>query len=42
MISALVFGAIAIHYIIKMLGKMSFAVFAIYRVILGAAIFFFQ
>jgi undecaprenyl-diphosphatase len=38
MVSALVFGAIAIHYLIKLLGKMSFAIFAIYRIILGAVI----
>lgn len=38
--ASLVFGALAIHFLIKLLGKMSFAVFAIYRVALGAIILF--
>jgi undecaprenyl-diphosphatase len=38
MASALVFGALAIHFLIKLLGKMSFAIFAVYRVILGAVL----
>lgn len=38
--SALLFGALAIHYLIKLLSKMSFAIFAIYRVIIGAVILF--
>ncbi len=38
--SALLFGALAIHFLIKLLGKMSFAIFAIYRIILGGLILF--
>lgn len=38
--SALLFGALAIHFLIQLLGKMSFAVFAIYRILLGAIILF--
>lgn len=41
MATALISGALAIHYLIKLLAKMSFAVFAIYRVVLGAIILFF-
>jgi undecaprenyl-diphosphatase len=33
--SALLFGALAIHFLIKLLGRMGFAVFAVYRTILG-------
>jgi undecaprenyl-diphosphatase len=36
--SALLFGALAIHFLIKLLGKASFAVFAIYRVVLGVVL----
>jgi undecaprenyl-diphosphatase len=39
--SALLFGALAIHYLIKLLSKMSFAIFAVYRIILGAVILLF-
>jgi undecaprenyl-diphosphatase len=39
MASAFVFGALAIHFLIKLLGKASFAVFAIYRIAIGALIF---
>ncbi len=36
--AALLFGALAIHFLIKLLGKASFAVFAIYRVLLGVVL----
>jgi undecaprenyl-diphosphatase len=39
-LSALFFGALAIHLLIKWVSKSGFAVFAIYRVILAAIIFF--
>jgi undecaprenyl-diphosphatase len=39
-LSALFFGALAIHFLIKWVSKSGFAVFAIYRVILAAVIFF--
>ncbi len=42
MASAFVFGALAIHYLIKLLGKASFAVFAVYRVVLGAVLLFWR
>jgi undecaprenyl-diphosphatase len=37
--AALVSGALAIHYLIKWVSKASFAIFAIYRVVLGALVF---
>ncbi len=37
--SALLFGALAIHFLIKWVSKSGFAIFAIYRVILAALIF---
>ena len=39
-LSALFFGALAIHFLIKWVSKSGFAVFAIYRVILAVIIFF--
>jgi len=41
MFSAFVFGALAIHFLSKLLGKASFAVFAVYRVAVGILIFVF-
>ncbi|MBS1958406.1 MAG: undecaprenyl-diphosphate phosphatase [Bdellovibrionales bacterium] len=37
-VAALVSGAVAIHYLIKWVSKASFAIFAVYRVILGIVI----
>ncbi|MBU6154249.1 MAG: undecaprenyl-diphosphate phosphatase [Bdellovibrionales bacterium] len=39
-LSALLFGALAIHFLIKWVSKSGFAAFAVYRVILAALIFF--
>jgi undecaprenyl-diphosphatase len=38
LLSALVFGALAIHILIKWVSRTSYAVFAVYRVILAAVI----
>ncbi len=35
MISSFIFGALAIHFLIKILGRFSFAAFAVYRVVVG-------
>jgi len=41
MLSSFVFGALAIHFLIKILGKISFAGFAVYRLIVGILVLVF-
>lgn len=41
-LAALVSGGLAIHYLIQWVGKASFAIFAIYRVVLGLVVFLYM